>query len=221
MVSTPRLIPRWYVVLVFVLLGAAFVSAVMISVFADGADRMRAVVSAVPVGLVLVAVSTALLGHRRAVDVTADADGVTRVDSPFILGGSLVAAWAAFIVWVGVFGYALVTDTGSLTSPGFLGVGVLAGLGMVPDLWRLLTGRLHRWRLVLTPTEVTYRGYRTDVTVPWSRIHGARIQARKPTGVRIDVKGKADDIVVPYVAFRMPIDQMVELVEQYKAAAPR
>lgn len=211
-VSAPRLVPRWYVALVFVLLGAAFAAALLVSVFAGGVDRMRAVVSAVPVGLVLVAAATALLGHRRTVDVTADADGVTRVDSPVILVGSLVAAWAAFI------GYALVTDTGSLTSPGFLGVGVLAGLGMVPDLWRLLTGRLHRWRLVLTPTEVTYRGYRTDVTVPWSRIHGAQIQARRPTGVRIDVKGKADDIVV---AFRMPIDQMVDLVETYKASATR
>ncbi len=113
------------------------------------------------------------------------------------------------------------TDFDSLESPGFALITVVGALASLPDLVRLLTGRLHRWRLELGPESVTYRGYRTDATWPWSKVHGARIQARGPAGVLIDVKGAGQDPVVPITAFAVPAEQLVDEIQRAKAASRR
>ena len=55
------------------------------------------------------------------------------------------------------------TDFDEIEAPGATLLTVVGALGMLPDLVRLLTGRLHRWRLEIGPETVRYRGYRTDV----------------------------------------------------------
>ena len=65
------------------------------------------------------------------------------------------------------------------------------------------------------------RGFRTDVSWPWSEVHGARIQERGPAGVAIDVKGSGVDPVVPITAFDVPAEQLVEEIARARAAARR
>ena len=107
-----------------------------------------------------------------------------------------------------------------LATAGFSVVVVLGSIGLLPDFARLLTGRLHRWTLILGPDELTYRGYRTNVSYLWKEISGAKIQQRGPAGVRIDLRGaQRKDPVVPITAFTVPAEQFIdEIVEARKAA---
>lgn len=111
-------------------------------------------------------------------------------------------------LWVG----AAATGFDDIASPGFTLVAVVGALGSLPDLVRLLTGRLHRWRLVLGPDSLTYEGYRTRETVPYTAIHGARVHRERPVGVLVDRKGAGPDLVVPSVPFLVPADQLAEEV---------
>ena len=52
-------------------------------------------------------------------------------------------------------------------------------------------------------------------------MHGARIQARGPAGVLIDVKGAGQDPVVPITAFAVPAEQLVDEIQRAKAASRR
>ena len=81
--------------------------------------------------------------------------------------------------------------------------------------------RPERVGLEIGPDALTYRGYRTDVTWPWSQVHGARIQARGPAGVLIDVRGAGKDPVVPITAFAVPAEQLLEEIERAQVAARR
>ena len=78
---------------------------------------------------------------------------------------------------------------------------------LVYDVWR-------RW--------LTYRGYRTDVTVPWKDVRGAEIQERGPAGVRIDLRGaRRKDPVVPITAFTVPAEQLVEEIARARSSMRR
>jgi hypothetical protein len=133
----------------------------------------------------------------------------------------LVGAWIALLVVAGLWVVIGLIDVDDIESPGFALVTVLGALASLPDLARLLTGRLHRWRLELGPESISYRGYRTAETWPWSKVHGARIQTRGPAGVAIDVKGAGEDPVVPITAFAVPAEQLVEEIQRAQAAARR
>lgn len=121
----------------------------------------------------------------------------------------------------GLWAYVMVTDFSAIESPGFTLVTIAASVGLLPDLARLLTGRLHRWRLELGPDALTYRGYRTDLTVPWSKVGRATVQTKAPVGVLINVRGTSKDPVVPILAFSVPAEQLIEEIQRAKAAAPR
>jgi hypothetical protein len=141
--------------------------------------------------------------------------------APALTAWSLVGAWLAVLVVAGIWAYVAVTDLDALESPGFSLLTIVGAAGSLPDLVRLLTGRLHRWRLELGPETVTYRGYRTDQSWPWSKVHGARIQQGRPVGVAIDLRGAGADPVVPLAAFDVPGEQLVEEIDRAKAAARR
>ncbi len=70
--------------------------------------------------------------------------------------------------------------TSTFVSPGFALVTVAGAVGSLPDLVRLVTGRLHRWRVVIDGGSITYRDYRTDETWPVSKVHGAGFNPPRP-----------------------------------------
>ena len=120
------------------------------------------------------------------------------------------------------WGWVLLHDPGSLESPGYSLMTVVGAVASLPDFARLLTGRLHRWTLVLGPDGLTYRGYRTDVSVPWKDVRGATIQQRGPAGVRIDLRGaRAKDPVVPITAFDVPAEQLVDEIVRARKSRRR
>jgi len=115
---------------------------------------------------------------------------------------------------------------------------VLAGalLASLPDAVRLASGRLHRWRVTLAPTGLRYRGYRTDIEVPWAKVRGSRLQASrlfrwkgvpesmrpresgpKGYGVVVDRSGSAPDLLVPQAFFRVPASQIREEIDRYSS----
>ncbi len=125
----------------------------------------------------------------------------------------------ALLVVAVLWAWLAVTDLRSLDSPGFALLAILGALASLPDLVRLLTGRLHRWTLELGPATLTYRGYHTDITVPCRDVRGAAVQRRNPAGVRIDLRAGRDPLVVPITAFDVPAEQLVEEVHRARRGA--
>lgn len=218
---SPRLIPRWYTAAVLAIVTITALASLGLSLVHHGALgwSFRAVL--VFTALLLVSAVSSLARPRRRSEPAVAADGTRAFVAPaatvWPLVGAVVAMWLTGALWA----YLAVTDFDSLESPGFALVAIAGAAAAVPDLVRLSTGRLHRWRLELGPDTLRYRGYRTDVTYPWSKVHGARIQARGPAGVLIDVKGGRKDPVVPVAAFTVPAEQLVEEIQRAKAAAQR
>ena len=213
-----RLIPRWYTVLVLVILTVTTLAALGLSLVHDGALGWSFRALLVFAGLLLVSAVSSLVRPRRRSEPVVGADGTRTFVAPAATVYPLVVAMVAMWLTGALWAYVALTDFDSLESPGFALVAIAGAAAAVPDLARLVTGRLHRWRLEIGPETVRYRGYRTDVTYPWSKVHGARIQARGPAGVVIDVKGAGKDPVAPVTAFTVPAEQLVEEIERGKAA---
>ena len=170
-------------------------------------------------GLLLVAALSALARPRRPREPDVTADGTRVFRAPLLTVVGLVGAWAGFLVVAVLWAFVAVTDFAALESPGFSLVTIVGALASLPDLLRLLTGRLHRWRLELGPETLSYRGYRTSLSVPWARVRGADVQLRNPAGVRVDLRGDADDPVLPITAFPVPAEQLVDEIRRARAAA--
>lgn len=216
-----RLMPRWYPTVVIAFLGILTLAFLGLALFVDGGMGISAWGLFAFAALLLCAAVSALARPRRRRDPRVTPDGVRVFIAPALTVWPLVGAWLAVLVVAGVWAYVAVTDFDAIESPGFTLLTVVGAVGSMPDLVRLLTGRLHRWRLELGPETVTYRGYRTDQTWPWSQVRGARIQQGRPSGVAIDLRGARTDPVVPFAAFAVPAEQLVEEIERARAAALR
>ncbi len=219
--GSTRLIPRWYVVTVVAVLAVLTLVFTGLAATSDGVLGWSAWGLTAATGLMLVAAVSSLARPRRPRPPTIAPDGTRVFLAPATTVWSLIGAWFALLVVAALWIVVAVTDFDSLESPAFALITVVGALASLPDLFRLLTGRLHRWRLELGPESVTYRGYRTDATWPWSKVHGARIQARGPSGVLLDVKGAGQDPVVPITAFAVPAEQLVDEIQRAKAASRR
>lgn len=220
-VNPVRLIPRWYTVTVVTVLVLATLLMVGLSLTVGGVMGWSTWGLVATFGLLLISAVSALVRRRRPRDPQVTADGVRVFVAPAATTWPLVGAWLAGLVVAALWAYIAVTDFSALESPGLSLLTIVGAVGSLPDLVRLLTGRLHRWRLELGPDAISYRGYRTAETWPWSKVHGARIQPRGPAGVAIDVKGAGTDPVIPITAFAVPAEQLVEEIERAKAAARR
>jgi hypothetical protein len=216
-VSAGRLIPRWFAALAIAIPGLVGLGLIGVALTLTGVEAALAWTMAVVASLLAVASAVAFGGRRRATPRTAPG-GTVVVDSSPLLWGALLLAWLIAWGFAGLAVWILATDFTAIESPGFTIIAVLALLGSVPDLIRLLTGRLHRWRLELSPEALVYRGYRTEQAIPWRKIRGARIQERGPAGVLVDLKGMGGDLVIPITAFRVPAERLVAEIEQARTA---
>jgi hypothetical protein len=220
--SPERLIPRWYAATVVGGLVVFTLALVVTSAaFGEGVAGASMWGLATCSALVLVAACSALLRPRRPREPEIAPDGTRVFRAPSLTVWPLVGAWVALLVTAAVWGWLALTDFDALESPGFSLITVVGALASLPDLVRLLTGRLHRWTVAIGPEQLTYRGYRTDLTVPWKDVHGAVVQERGPAGVRIDLRGDRPDPVVPVTAFDVPAEQVVEEIIRARKAARR
>jgi hypothetical protein len=190
-----RLIPRWYAATVVV--GLAVFTAVLVATaaaFADGLAGASMWGLAASSALALVAAASALVRPRRPREPETDRDGSRVFRAPRLTVWPLLGAWIALLATAAAWSWLAVTDVGALESPGF-------------------------WTLALGPEQLSYRGYRTAVVVPWEDVRGAVLQERGPAGVRIDLRGARTDPVVPITAFDVPAEQLVdEIVRAAKIA---
>lgn len=218
-----RLIPlRWSTTVIAVLTLFTLMLVVITAAFGDGIADMSMYGLATVSGLVLVSAVSSLVRPRRRREPKVLADGTRVFRAPALTTWPLVAAWVVVLGVAVVWAWVLVTDIGALESPGFSLVMVIGAVGSLPDFVRLATGRLHRWTLTLGPDALTYRGYRTDVTLPWRDVRGAHIHERGPAGVRIDIRGaQAKDPIVPIAAFNVPAEQLIDEVAQARKNARR
>lgn len=214
MVSGDRLIPRWWTAIVLLLLLVGVLVGVVMTFAAEGALAWSGAGLLVAFAALLLAALSAFARPRRRREPPVGADGTRTFRAPVLTVAGLLVAWAALLVVAALWAWLAVTDFGALESPGFALLAIVGGLASVPDLVRLLTGRLHRWTLELGPTSLTYRGYHTDVTVPCRDVRGAAVQRRNPAGVRIDLRAGRDAVVVPITAFAVPAEQLVEEVHR-------
>jgi hypothetical protein len=219
-----RLVSRGWTtgVIVLILIGLASFSGMALAL--DGAGRAVGVAGIVFFGLHLVAAVRAFVLPRRRRELAVDESGTTTIQAPGSLVWPLVIAWGAVPALAAAFVVQAIVDVDSIESPGAVLVVVLATVVGLPDWFRLVTGRLHRWRLALGPDGLRYCGYRTVTEVPWSTVRGASTQAGGTTregtrrrgiaGVLIDLKGTRPDPVIPIAAFDVPAEQIVEEIRK-------
>lgn len=202
-----RLIPTWFTVASISLLGSVTLMALVVAVAVDGPAASSATVFATAVGGGLVAACAALLRRRHRVMLEPGRDGDLVIRSPWLISAGLLVSWAAVLAncatWV----------WNALTGGDGEGIGVsllvlIGAVASLPDLVRLLTGRLYRWRITMSGQGVAYRGYRTSVLIPWNEVRRVRIQQKGPAGVRVE--GRHGSFVAPAVAFTVPAEQIVE-----------
>jgi hypothetical protein len=190
----------------------------------DGAGRAVGLAGIVFFGLHLVAAVRAFVLPRRWRDIPVDESGTSTIEAPGSLVWPLVVAWGAIPLLAAAFVVQAIVDFDAIEPPGAVLVVVLATVFGLPDWFRLVTGRLHRWRVVLDREGLSYYGYRTVVEVPWTKVHGASIQVggrtgdgtkrRRDAGVLIDLKGSRPDPVIPIAAFDVPAQQIVEEIQK-------
>lgn len=217
-----RLIPRWYALTVVV--GLAVFTAVLVATaaaFADGLAGASMWGLATSSALALVAAASALVRPRRPREPDTDQDGSRVFRAPRLTVWPLLGAWIALLATATAWSWLAVTDVGALESPGLSIVAIVGAAASLPDLVRLVRGRLHSWTLAIGPEQLTYRGYRTDVVVPWEDVRGAVLQERGPAGVRIDLRGARTDPVVPITAFDVPAEQLVDEIVRAAEVARR
>ena len=165
----------------------------------------------------LAAVRTTLLPRHPVAAVDPGAPLV--VDTPRSVPALLVAGWLLMVVSTVVWCVAAALDLGSVDSPGFALVMGLAALGSIPDLVRLATGRLHRWRVVADDEGIHYRGWRTDARVPWSDVRRVRWQER-PAGVVVEQRGETQ-LRIPITSFDEDPLQLAEALDQRRSRSSR
>lgn len=228
------MVPRWFSVTAIGALTLFTLGMLALALADDGVLRWSAWGLCAAGALMLCSTVSALVVPRRGKPVRG-ADGSVTFLSPALTVWPLIGAWTALLCVAALWSYIAVTDFGELESPGFALVTIAGAAGSLPDLARLVTGRLHRWRVVIGPDSLTYRGYRTDQTWPLSKVHGARFNPPRPirrpgartdgnrqlAGVVIDLKGAGADPVIPMVAFRASPETMVEEIDRARASARR
>jgi hypothetical protein len=212
-VTAPRLFSRGWVAAVVLPLSCGVGAGVMALFLADGVARLTYAGIGLSAAALLVAVVRSMVLPRRRRELSTDADGTVVIESPALIVWPVVVS--CLVLYAAALGLALLLVLGSddLESPGAAVVGAIGAVMGAPDMFRLVTGRLQRWRLILGPDGFTYRGYRTVETVPWSKVHGASIQRGKDAGVLIDRKGTGPDRLIPILAFDVPAEQVLEEVE--------
>lgn len=158
-----------------------------------------------------VAFLKAIVVRRRVRPLRPAPDGTVAFRSPVAIYGSLLAAALLIVLSSPLAVWAVLTDSDDMTRPGRLLALPFLGIYFIPDLVRLLLGRLHRWQLILGPEAVTYRGHRTDVTVPWSETRGVLMQTAKPFHLVIKTRGtKQPDIGIRFDVFDVPAQQFLD-----------
>lgn len=214
-----RLIPRWWTAAVLLLLVAGVLAGAVMALASDGAVAWSGGGLLVASIALLATACSALLRPRRRRQPEVLADGTLVFRAPAVTVAGLLIAWAMLLVVAALWACQVVAGSGQVASPGAALMAVVGAVASLPDLARLLTGRLHRWTLALGPGALTYRGYRTAVTVPWREVTGAAVQARHPAGVRVDLRAGRDALVVPITAFDVPAEQLVDEVHRARRAA--
>ena len=107
-------------------------------------------------------------------------------------------------------------DGSSDISLGFTLVAALGALGSLPDLVRLVRGKLHAWRVDADAQGLRVTGYRAGTVVPWSQVKEVTtgIDGRLPCVV---VKARnRDEIRVSVLAFDFTAEQLAARIESYR-----
>lgn len=216
---TRPLFPRRPVVVMhaFCLVVVALYTAM--AVLEDGTVRLaaRCVVLS---GLLLWGAAIRATRTKRRAPVEPRSDGVVVVESPAVLVGLLLGAWLAMLCAVAAFLVVAATDFDAIESPGGLLVMVVGGLASLPDLLRLLRGRLHRWRVVADGHGLRYRGYHTDMDLAWSEISGIHVPD-KPPGVAVRRQDGSPALVLPASAFDVHPVALAEALKRRRGLARR
>lgn len=203
-----RLIPLWWTATVVTFLSILTLLFAGLGLGFSGAMATASLALAVATGGCLVAACSTLTRRRRRAPLDTRAGATVVIDSPVLASVGLLLSWGGLLVACGIYAWVAVTDFDEVESPGMTLIAFLAALGTIPDLVRLVRGRLHRWRLTLAGDGLTYRGYRTSVHAPWGQVRRVEIQRRGPAGVRVETKDGS--FVIPAAAFTVPSEQMLD-----------
>ncbi len=216
-----RLIPRWGSALIFASIGLMVLICLGLALTGQGPLGWSFWAGFVTFLLLFVAAWSALVRRRKPHNPRVTSEGIRIFRAPAATVWPLLGAWLAVYFVAGLWAYVAITDVEALEAPRRTWLLIGAAVASLPDVARLLTGRLHRWQVEIGPDSITYRGYHTNVTYPWSKVHGARARGhgrgRGPTGVEIDVKGAGKDPIVPLSAFNVPAEQLIEEIQRAKA----
>ncbi len=205
-----RLIPRWYAACALTFFGLFTCVGVVAAAVEDGVVALAWGFLAAAGVLFVVSLVIALLWPRRRWALTPGPGGSVVIDSPVALAWSLLGSYLLVLCSAGVWIYLAVTDFSRISEAGPVVVVILGAIASLPELFRLLTGRLHRWRLTLTREGFTYQGYRRAVSEPWRAVHGVSTVRGKNASVVVDLKASRPDLVIPATVFLIDPGQLAE-----------
>lgn len=230
-----RLAPRWAVVAMVASTLLLVVAGAVLAPSSSGADRWIAVGLALAglCGLVFVAHG---FWPRTPRPLRPSADGTVTIKAPALQVAAALLAWLVMWVVSGLIVFVVASrGMNAVESPGAAVAIIGATLASIPDTIRLLTGRLHRWRLSWGPGGVVYRGFRTSLDVPPGRLKHVGLQASRlfrwsgvpprlrpreggprGYGVLLAPRGAEAVVLVPQILFREPAEQVAE---ELRAAA--
>lgn len=215
------LVPRWYAALVLVLLTLGTVSGTVMAFVESGSLRVLGAALAWSSGCLVVAALSALTPAARRLGlgrVRTSPDGSWVVRSPATTVVPLLGAWAGSFVAAGAAVLVFVDHWPrvweAVDRPGNLALVAVGAVGTLPDVVRLVRGRLHWWELRGSPDgTVGYRGWRGAWTWEPGAVRGGRVHPRHPAGVEVDVRGtRRDGVVVPAAAFTLHPDELIALL---------
>lgn len=200
-VNGRRMVSRTYAVTVLIFFALLTGVAVVAALVEDGAVGLAWGLIAGSGAMLLVVLVLGLAWPRSTAPLVPDADGRVEVAAPAVLVGAVLGSWLLAIAAAATWVYLAVTDFSRVSEAGPLAVFVLGAAGSLPTLFRLLTGRLHRWRLTLDQGGITYQGWRHEVAEPWSAVRGVTLSYGRNAGVVVDLKASRPDVVLPFPAF--------------------
>ncbi len=146
---------------------------------------------------------------------------VDRVDGSRTVAALLLAVsvlvWpACLLMGLGV----LLSPPGTVSRPGLAVFTALGALVMLPAWFRLLTGRLHLWRLELGPDVLRWVAIRETTEVDWSDIRHVELRERD-TQLWIERRDTVEPLGIPLLGFDYPGEEILAAVERNRVAHRR